>query len=103
MLFTPELQWQPRGTRRVTGVHGNRWAAQEWRPLVERAGALLGQPFTWGQCDLRGGLHSPPNRRLLQLAPTADVFLFSYVLHEVGQGAWEAAVRQLYGAAAVGR
>ena len=70
--------------------------APEWEALVSRAGKLLGEELTWAACDLRQGLGDPGNAALLALAPVAQVFLFSYVLQEVGQEAWEPCVAELF-------
>ena len=79
------------------------FCAEAWAPLVTKAGALLGCPAESCTCDLSRPLTHSTNRRLQQAASTTAVFLFSYVLQEVGAcGCWRSCVAALWEAAPVG-
>ena len=77
--------------------------AEAWAPLVAKAGDLLSCPAECCSCDLSQPLTHRANRRLHETAGTAAVFLFSYVLQEVGAlGCWRSCVTSLWEAASVG-
>lgn len=79
------------------------FCAEAWAPLVTKAGALLGCPAESCTCDLSRPLTHSTNHRLQQTASTTTVFLFSYVLQEVGAcGCWRSCVKALWEAAPVG-
>lgn len=79
------------------------FCAEAWAPLVTKAGALLSCPAECCGCDLSQPLTHSTNRRLHETAGTAAVFLFSYVLQEVGAfGCWRSCVASLWEAAPIG-
>ena len=76
--------------------------AEEWRPVVECAGRLMGKEVAWGKCDLSRALGDESNGTLNAIAEDGDVYLFSYVLTEVGIEAWKSAVMALWDKCKVG-
>jgi hypothetical protein len=79
------------------------FCAEAWAPLVTKAGALLGCPAECCGCDLSRPLTDSVNSRLRETAGSTAVFLFSYVLQEVGTlGCWRACLAGLWAAAPIG-
>lgn len=79
------------------------FCAEAWAPLVTKAGTLLGCPAECCSCDLSRPLTDIVNLRLRQVVDTATIFLFSYVLQEVGTlGCWRSCLSSLWKAAPVG-
>eukprot|EP01052_Picozoa_sp_SAG31_P001276 SAG31_NODE_43_length_31224_cov_10.112578_3_plen_457_part_00 len=79
------------------------FAAAEWAPLVKKAAGLLGCAAKCLRCDLSLPLGHDVNTELRQLAPVTMVFLFSYILQEVGTLAcWRACFASLWEMAPTG-